>query len=386
MYKNEIVWAQERNGNKDIYLYDVIAGQEKRITSHAAIQEGPAINDKYIAWIDYASGRGQVVLYDKTTKQSRVVAPSAGAQIRVAMSNKYIAWIEALPVASGVVSPAFVKVYDFEKNVVFQVNDVSKGIMIPSFVNVSNDLVVWLENVMPNKYRIKIFDLNAKRMIGYDGLYADYVANMPPTVSGKRVVWTELNVYYDLVMFDAQTFEKTYLMKDTLAQVMPSLRDDHLIWLEAYDQAKGPHQLKMLDLSTGRMSHVVFPIQSKKYTPSIHGDTIAWVDERSGTQSLYVMKAGALPKVKLTINKTGDKDAKDVLEVNSNPLGIQCGNQCVMTVDKGTKVTLSIKRLDGTKGNFDGWNINGCVADKPCAVTINKDETLNLKFTSNVVK
>ncbi len=53
IYKDKIVWTDKRNGNMDIYLYNISTGVEKRITTNKSDQIMPKIWGNYIVWLDY---------------------------------------------------------------------------------------------------------------------------------------------------------------------------------------------------------------------------------------------------------------------------------------------------------------------------------------------
>ncbi len=48
-----IVWQDSRNGNPDIYLYDIVLSSEYQISDHPTIQSTPKISGNLIAWNDY---------------------------------------------------------------------------------------------------------------------------------------------------------------------------------------------------------------------------------------------------------------------------------------------------------------------------------------------
>ena len=51
-----IVWTDYRNGNGDIYLYDIQSGQERRLTSERAEEAFPDISDGRIVWMGNNDG------------------------------------------------------------------------------------------------------------------------------------------------------------------------------------------------------------------------------------------------------------------------------------------------------------------------------------------
>jgi len=53
IYGNKIVWQDYRNGNWDIYIYDLSTKKETQITTNTSDQYSPAIYGDRIVWVDY---------------------------------------------------------------------------------------------------------------------------------------------------------------------------------------------------------------------------------------------------------------------------------------------------------------------------------------------
>ena len=52
IYENKIVWQDERNGNQDIYIYDLKTSTENSISVNEANQSDPAISGDKVVWVD----------------------------------------------------------------------------------------------------------------------------------------------------------------------------------------------------------------------------------------------------------------------------------------------------------------------------------------------
>jgi len=60
IYGDKIVWYDNRNGNDDIYMYDLKTNTEKRITTDSSSQRYPAIYGDKIVWQDYRNGNHDI--------------------------------------------------------------------------------------------------------------------------------------------------------------------------------------------------------------------------------------------------------------------------------------------------------------------------------------
>jgi Divergent InlB B-repeat domain len=67
--------------------------------------------------------------------------------------------------------------------------------------------------------------------------------------------------------------------------------------------------------------------------------------------------------------------------INSNPSGINCGNECSKSYPTGTKVTLSAK--PGQNSKFAGWAGGGCQGVADCTITLNTSTSVDATFVGS---
>ena len=77
IFGNIIAYQDDRNGNWDIYVYDLISQTETRITTNTAAQQYPEIDGTRIVWQDNRNGNGDIYMYDLTTQvETRITTTS----------------------------------------------------------------------------------------------------------------------------------------------------------------------------------------------------------------------------------------------------------------------------------------------------------------------
>ena len=73
IYDNIVVWRDNRNGNVDIYGYDLSTHTEFPICTEGSIQEHPAIYGNIVVWEDVRNGSGDI--YGAVMKEGESVNP-----------------------------------------------------------------------------------------------------------------------------------------------------------------------------------------------------------------------------------------------------------------------------------------------------------------------
>ena len=100
IYGNIIVYQDNRNGNWDIYMYDLSIQTESQITNNPFSQEYPAIDGSRIVWQDsrntnFDSGlvTWDIYMYDLLTQTEKRLSAS-GLNTQPAISGNRIAYIK----------------------------------------------------------------------------------------------------------------------------------------------------------------------------------------------------------------------------------------------------------------------------------------------------
>ncbi len=92
IYGNNIVWQDSRNGNWDIYAYNLTTGAESQITTDTDNQNDPAIYDNKIVWEDYRNGNPDIYMYNLTTGIESQITTSTDNQTYPNIYGDKIVW------------------------------------------------------------------------------------------------------------------------------------------------------------------------------------------------------------------------------------------------------------------------------------------------------
>lgn len=122
IYGDRIVYDTNRNGNRDIYMYDLSTNKETQITTNKSDQQSPAIYGNTIVWQDNRNGNWDIYAYDLVTHQQIRTTDKSDQMDPAIYGNKvvwtdsrsgkpdiYMGTISYLPVAAFSASPTTVK-------------------------------------------------------------------------------------------------------------------------------------------------------------------------------------------------------------------------------------------------------------------------------------
>ncbi len=94
IYKNKIVWSDNRNGkrNYDIYLYDLDTKKETQITSQQdTVEFKPAMYEDYIVYIKTVNSKNYIHLYNIKTKEDKKISKQVWTS-KLKMYDNKIVW------------------------------------------------------------------------------------------------------------------------------------------------------------------------------------------------------------------------------------------------------------------------------------------------------
>ena len=89
-----IVWADYRNGNADIYLYDVNTGSEQDIYVGPGEQTEPFMDGDRVVWEDFQNDTSEIMAYNLATSQSLQISDDSNLDFSPSVGGNWVAYLE----------------------------------------------------------------------------------------------------------------------------------------------------------------------------------------------------------------------------------------------------------------------------------------------------
>lgn len=178
IYGDIAVWADERNGNWDIYGYNLSDDKELALIVDSADQERPAIYGHVMVWMDDRSGNWDIYGQNLLTKELIPICTNSCAQLNPDIYENFVVWMDNRNGNFDIYA------YDLDNREEFRLTNDPSDQTWPA---VYGDLVVW-QDMRNGDSDIYGYDLETKTdfpiVTGSGEQYA-------PDVYDDRVAWTE---------------------------------------------------------------------------------------------------------------------------------------------------------------------------------------------------
>lgn len=276
---DRIVWVDERHNGSDIYLYDIAAGTETRITNGTGLPIWPEISGERIVWQDNRSGAPEIWLYDIAAGTEVRLTDEPGGQVMPAIDGDKVVWLDLRAGDAG-----GIYAMNLTDGTVARVSSgpVQGNPLIVS-PDVSGGTVVWADE-SGGDYTVFVSRDDGEPVALGNGT----VRQGFPAVSGDRVVWTEIgNGSASLVIHGLTTGKEERVAGGSPGFALyPDISGDLVIWQNFTGGIMD--DIYLLDLAGGEIRQVTDDDAWQSF-PRISGNRIAWMDNRSGDWDIWLL-------------------------------------------------------------------------------------------------
>ena len=296
-YDNRIVWYDNRNGNWDIYMYDLSTKKETQITTNVSDQSSPYIYGNRVVWVDERnrnpediSGNADIYMYDLSTKKETQITNNEGYLWDPLIYGNKMVWT-ACPY--GDLSDWYdVCMYDISTKTEKMITD--NGCSY--YPAIYGNKIVWVD--YRNGYTdVYMYDISTKKETQITNNESE---KMCPAIYGDRIVWMDSrNGNWEIYMYDISTKKETQITTGPSDSLYPAIYGDRIVW---DDNRNGNWDVYVYDLATGQECHTTD--KSDQYYPAIYGDRIVWTDMRNGNPDIYM---GTLSSASFSASPTTGK-------------------------------------------------------------------------------
>lgn len=223
---------KDRSNDCDIYLYDLTTSTEYQITSDPSDQMYPDIYENTIVWQDYRNGDWDIYKYDLSN--GLPVVGSAIEQVDVGVQNvdqKYpaidgnrVVWQDNRWGTWDI----FMEVSEFSAEVYdLQEIQITTDLNNQQYPTISGDRVAWQDD-RNGDWDIYSYDLSA----GYERqITTDSSDQTNPAISGDKVVWEDIrNGDEDIFVYDFSCNREKQLSLNSSDQNHPAIYNDVIVW------------------------------------------------------------------------------------------------------------------------------------------------------------
>lgn len=275
-----VVYTDNRNGNADIYMYDLSTGVETQLTSDTTPQILQDVDGGIVVYTDFTGGNAEIYLIDTATLAAQNITNDPATQQNPVISGGVVAWednrngnddIYAYVLSSATTQPVATESVDELR------------------ADVDGKIVVWEQLVSSTNSDLFMRDLGGT---GVTRITNDSAAQVFPNVDGDYIVWQDnRNGNWDIFLYDLTTGVETQLTSDPSDQRHPRVSGNLVVW---EDNRNGNSDLYGYDISAGS-EFMVTNHPANQTLHDIDGRRIVYTDDRNGDLDIYMFEIDPIP-------------------------------------------------------------------------------------------
>jgi beta propeller repeat protein len=283
IYKDQIVWQDESNGNWDIQMYNISTSTKTQITSDKADQQNPEIYGKNIVWQDSRnggingdswdpSGNWDIYTYNISTQKETQITKNGSTQLNPAIYGDKLVWQDS---RNGNWE---IYMYNFSTSTETQITHNSSDQTSP---DIYEDRIVWVEEAKISMYNLTTS--KETRISQGPGWELDFESD--PSIYKDKIVCSAetISTNYIVKVYDLTNSTENVISSYDAHSSSPDIYEDRVVWIDdrnMIDIGQKNDDIFILNLSTSIETQITTN-KSNQVNPAIYGNTIVWTDERN---------------------------------------------------------------------------------------------------------
>jgi beta propeller repeat protein len=282
IYGNIIAWQDNRNGNWDIYIYD-LSNKKEIHTTNLANQTSPAIYGDKVVWEDDRNGASDIYMEDLSTKKQTRITTHGKASNPAIYSNR-IVWQDERNVSVE----GDIYMYDLSTHKETKIS--TSGLARDP--KIYGDKIIWLDDRYEDTNGDEIPDIYMYDLSTHKETQIPRNNSCPgPNIAifGNRIVWqdysySDIIAYYNIYVYDLSTHKETQIatnnsMQNKKSLVLSGIYSDRIVCETRDWDGTIPENVYMYDLSTHQKTQIT--TSGSASGPAVYGDRIVYADHRN---------------------------------------------------------------------------------------------------------
>ncbi len=283
-----LAWADERNGNFDIFTYDYMTGVETQITYDLKDQIEPQLYGDILVWTDYRDGYGQgeIFLCDLESKSNDEIRITTNSydDFHPCIWGDLLAWVREVNDQLDVV--LYTRATGVESLVGFN----SFNQFEPSL---SEGYVAWTDTRSGNR------DIFVKELAtgAEEQRITDDAANQDtPRLSGSQLVWRDYRHTVwsgapnpEIYSLDLSSQLESRITSSTSREVLPNIKSERVVW-SVFDGTQFDIQMYEDGLVT-----TIAQGEGDQVFANVYENRVAWLDFSVSPPRFRIYLAGDAP-------------------------------------------------------------------------------------------
>jgi beta propeller repeat protein len=314
IYGNNLVWQDNRNGNWDIYIYDLSTKKEIHTTNFAN-QTVPAIYGNKVVWEDERNGGHDVYMEDLSTKiQTRI--SKSGKAYNPAIYGNRIVWQDERNGKNNIY------MYDISTKTETQISTSGSA----TKPDIYGNRIVFCDTDEYGEPNLAMYNISTHKeiIIGYTFLY------MAAIYGDRIVIQTDPD---NIAMYNLSTSTGTTIVPHDTEYDL-AIYNDMVVY--AYTDRQTIQEIDMYNVTTQEETKI--STSETANNPKVFGNRIVWQDWRNGGQDIYMATILYPPVAAFTASPISGKKLLNVKFTDKST-----GSITSMSWNFGDKTTSTLK-------------------------------------------